>query len=162
MLGDERAQDRGFPARIIVFVSWESGVVKKILIVDDDSKTLEILKLKLASTQRYEVFTESRGRLAVEVARNCQPDLVLLDILMPDLLGSEVAAALHADPELKHIKVVYITALLKHDDERHSGPDIIIGKPVSTAELVSVVDQVLGQGYTYPKFVFHEAANAPE
>ena len=136
--------------------------MKKILIVDDDLKTLEILKLQLASTHRYEVFTESRARFAVEVARKCQPDLVLLAILMRDLLGSEVAAALHADPELKHIKVVYVTSMLKHDDERHSGPDIIIGKPVSTAELVSVVDQVLGEGYTYQQFVFHEAANVPE
>lgn len=120
--------------------------MKKILIVDNELKTLEVLKLKLESTHVYEVFTESRGSLAVEAARKCQPDLVLLDILMPDLLGSDVAAALHADPELKHIKVVYITSLLKHDDEQRSGADIIIGKPVSTAELVSVVDQVLGQG----------------
>jgi len=136
--------------------------VKRILIVDDDPKTLEVLKLKLESTRLYEVFTETKGSLAVEVARKCQPDLVLLDILMPDLLGSDVAAALHADSELKHIKVVYITALLKHDAEQHSGEDIIIGKPVSTEELVSVVDQVLGHGYTYPQFVFHQAANVPK
>lgn len=136
--------------------------MKKILIVDDEPQTLELLKLKLESTHAYEVFTESRGSLAVEAARKCQPDLILLDILMPDLLGSAVAAALHSDPELKHIKVVYITAMLKHDEEQHSGADIIIGKPVSTEELVSVVDQVLDHEYAHPKFVFHQAANIPE
>lgn len=136
--------------------------MKKILIVDDEPQTLQLLKLKLESTHAYEVFAESRGSLAVEAARKCQPDLILLDILMPDLLGSEVAAALRADPLLKHIKVVYITSMLKHDEEQHSGADIIIGKPVSTEELVSVVDQVLGQGYAHQNFVFHQAANIPE
>ena len=136
--------------------------MKKILIVDDEPKTLELLKQKLESTDAYEVFTESKGSLAVEAARKCQPDLILLDIMMPDLLGSAVAAAVHADPMLKHIKVVYITAMLKADEEQHSGADIIIGKPVSTEELVAVVDQVLAPGYSYPQFVFHQATNVLE
>ena len=119
--------------------------MKKILIVDDNPKVLQLLKLKLESTGAYEVFTEAKGSLAVEAARKCQPDLALLDILMPDMLGSAVAASLHADPDLKHIKVVYITAMLKHDEKQRSGEDVIIGKPVSTEELVATVDQALGE-----------------
>jgi len=136
--------------------------VKKILIVDDDPKTLELLKLKLESTGVYEVFTETKGSLAVEVARKCQPDLVLLDILMPDLLGSAVAALLHSDPDLKHIKVVYITAMLRHDEKKLSGEDIIIGKPVSTEELVAVVGKALGRGCAHPKYIYHKATNVTE
>jgi CheY-like chemotaxis protein len=55
-----------------------------------------------------------------------------------------MAAALRADPVLNYIKVVYITSMLKHNEERHSGADIIIGKPVSTEELLAVVHQELG------------------
>jgi CheY-like chemotaxis protein len=120
--------------------------VNRILIVDDDPVALKLHKLKLESTLAYEVFTESKGELAVEAARKCKPDLVLLDVLMPDLLGSEVAAALRADPLLKHIKVVYLTSMVKRNEEQHSGADPIIGKPVSTKDLLAVVAQVLGSG----------------
>ncbi|MCF8200118.1 MAG: response regulator [Sulfuritalea sp.] len=136
--------------------------MKKILIVDDDPMTLQLLKLQLESTKTYQVFTESKGLLAVDAARKYQPDLVLLDILMPDLLGSEVAASLHEDSALSHIKVVFITSMMTHDAEQHSGEDITIGKPASTEELVSVIDQVLGKDYTYPEFVFNQTANVPE
>lgn len=116
-----------------------SKAVKTILVVDDDPATIELTRRRLESTGAYAVFTESRGSCAVEAARKCKPDLILLDILMPDMLGSEVAAAVHEDPALTHIKVIYLTSMLKAGEEQKSGENVIIGKPVRTEELLAIV-----------------------
>lgn len=120
-----------------------SNSVKTILVVDNDPATVELTRCRLESTGTYAVFSETRGSHAVEAARNCKPDLILLDILMPDMLGSEVAAAVHEDPALTHIKVVYLTSMLKAGEEQKSGKNIIIGKPVWTEELLAIVAQEL-------------------
>lgn len=117
--------------------------MKRILVVDDEPAVTRLVTLKLGSTGIYEVFAENRGSFAVAAARKFMPDLILLDILMPDLLGSEVAAEIHEDPTLKHIKVVYLTSMLKEGEEQKSGENIVIGKPISTEELLAVVAQEL-------------------
>lgn len=113
--------------------------MKRILVVDDDAAMTLQVKLKLGSTGLYEVFTENRGSFAVAAVRKFMPDLILLDILMPDLLGSQVAAAVHEDPALTHIKVIYLTAMLREGEEQKSGANMVIGKPISTEELLAVV-----------------------
>lgn len=117
--------------------------MKRILVVDDEPAVTRLVMLRLGSTGIYEVLVENRGSFAVAAARKFKPDLILLDILMPDLLGSEVAAAIHEDPTLNHIKVVYLTSMLKDGEEQKSGENIIIGKPISTEELLAVVAQAL-------------------
>lgn len=117
--------------------------MKTILVVDDDPAAIALTRRRLESTGTYSVFTETRGSHAVELARNCKPDLILLDILMPDMLGTEVAAAVHEDPALTHIKVVYLTSMLKAGAEQKSGKNIIIGKPVRTEDLLTIVAQQL-------------------
>ncbi|MCM2288871.1 MAG: response regulator [Sulfuritalea sp.] len=113
--------------------------MKTILVVDDNPAMLDLTRQRLESASAYVVFTEARGSHAVETARHCKPDLILLDILMPGMLGSEVAAALHEDPALTHIKVVYMTSMLKAGDEQKSGNETVIGKPVHTADLLAIV-----------------------
>ena len=100
---------------------------------------IELTRQRLESAGAYTVFTESRGSHAVETARNCKPDLILLDILMPGMLGSEVAATVREDPALTHIKVVYMTSMLKAGEEQKSGVDTVIGKPVRTEDLLAIV-----------------------
>jgi CheY-like chemotaxis protein len=121
--------------------------MKHILVVDDEPAITRLIKLNLESTGRYTVSTENRGSRAIETARQSQPDLILLDIMMPDMLGSEVAAAVHEDPALNHIKIVFLTAMLKKDEARSSeeiGGQRIIAKPISTDELIQVIEEVLG------------------
>lgn len=117
--------------------------MKTILVVDDNPAMIELTRQRLESAGIYAVFTETRGSRAVETARNCKPDLILLDILMPGVLGSEVAAAVHEDPALSHIKVIYMTSMLKAGQEQQSGADSVFGKPARTAELLAIVAQEL-------------------
>jgi CheY-like chemotaxis protein len=121
--------------------------MKRILVVDDEPAITRLIKLNLEATGHYAVFTENRGSRAIETARQYQPDLILLDIMMPDMLGSEVAAALQEDATLSHIKVVFLTAMLKKDEARVGeaiGGQRIIAKPLSTDELIKVIEEVLG------------------
>jgi CheY-like chemotaxis protein len=119
--------------------------MKRILVVDDDPAIGRLAKVSLESTGAYGVYTETMGARAVETARECRPDLILLDIMMPDMDGAEVAAALHEDLELKHIKVVFLTALLRKGEETVSGKHKVMAKPVTARELVAIIEQELGQ-----------------
>lgn len=119
--------------------------MKRILVVDDDPAIGRLAKLGLESTGAYGVFTENIGSRAVETAGECRPDLILLDIMMPGMDGSEVAAALHEDPALRHIKIVFLTALLSKGEQTKSGKHRVIGKPVTTHELVAIIEQALGE-----------------
>ncbi|MCK9380653.1 MAG: response regulator [Sulfuritalea sp.] len=118
--------------------------MKRILVVDDDPAIRRMTKLGLESAGAYTVFMENLGVRAVETARSCRPDLILLDIMMPDMDGSDVATALQEDPELRHIKLVFLTALLSKSQETKSGEHIVIAKPVTTQELVAIIEQELG------------------
>lgn len=119
--------------------------MKRILVVDDDPSNTLLVKLILESVGIYEVFTENRGSHAVKAARECHPHLIFLDIMMPDMLGNEVVALLREDPALRHIKVVFLTAMIKKGEETKSGNNMVIAKPISTKELVAVIEQELGQ-----------------
>ena len=85
---------------------------KRILVVDDEPEITFMVKLNLEQTGRYEVRTENLGRRAIEAAREFRPDLILLDVMMPDMLGSEIAEQLQADPKLRAIKFVFLTAMV--------------------------------------------------
>ncbi len=117
--------------------------MKRILVVDDDPASGRMTKLALASITGYEVLVETMGARAVEVARVFQPDLVLLDIMMPDMDGGEVAAALLGDVELRDVKVVFLTALLKTREETRSGKHNVIAKPITAHELVAIIEHEL-------------------
>src|ERR1035441_8695941 len=93
---------------------------KRILVVDDEPEITLMLKLNLEQTGRYEVRTENLGRRAIEAAREFRPDLILLDVMMPDMLGSEIAAQLEADPKLRAIKFVFLTAMVSKEEDRKS------------------------------------------
>jgi CheY-like chemotaxis protein len=121
--------------------------MKKILVVDDKQSVTTLYRRLIEADGRYEVFTENLGSRAVETARQCRPDLILLDILMPDILGSEVAAEIRADPALADTKVVFVTAMLKPSDEKIAsatgGSYRILAKPISRKDLFLVINQAL-------------------
>jgi CheY-like chemotaxis protein len=112
---------------------------------DDDPAGGRLVKVGLESTGDYQVFTETVGAHSLATARECRPDLILLDILMPDTDGADVAAMLQEDCGLRHIKLVFLTALLKKGEDAVSGRHLVIAKPVTTKELAAIIDDELGR-----------------
>ena len=120
---------------------------KRILVVDDEPDITWMIKLNLEQTGRYEVRTENQGMKAIEAAREFRPDLILLDVMMPGMLGSEIAAQLQADPELRAIKFVFLTAVVTRGEELRSegqiGGHTFVAKPVSADDLCAVIEEHL-------------------
>jgi CheY-like chemotaxis protein len=83
---------------------------KKILLVDDDQSVLVYLGAKLA--RHYDVVSTLDPYQALALARQEEPDLILCDYDMPGMTGSDVASALHADPQIAEIPLVYLTSLV--------------------------------------------------
>src|SRR3989475_5940410 len=106
---------------------------------------VHILELRLAA-QGYDVITAVDGEEALRVAREQQPDLILLDVMMPKMDGVEVCRRLKADPSLPFTPVIMVTAKADSKDVvagLEAGSDEYLGKPVDQAALVARVKSVL-------------------
>lgn len=118
--------------------------MKKILVVDDEESFGDIVKLNLEFTGDYEVCLEKEGTRAVEAARRENPDLIILDMLLPDMDGVAVLEALHADPSLKQIPVVFLTAFVSEKERQTLSGRIgikphIASKPITSEKLLELV-----------------------
>lgn len=119
---------------------------KRILIVDDESGFTRLLKLTLEQTGHYTVREENDGTRAHETAREFKPDLILLDIVMPRIDGGDVASQIRADPFLKNVGIVFLTAIIsKRETGRGSriGGFPFLAKPITLEELVQCIDENL-------------------
>ncbi len=118
---------------------------KRILIVDDEPGLTQILQLNLAQTGRYDVRTVNKGSDAVTIARTFQPDLILLDVVMPDVDGGQIAQRMKLEPSLHDIPIVFLTAIVsKRETMGHLsiiGGCPFLAKPVSTDEVVACIEQ---------------------
>ena len=88
-----------------------------ILCIDDDADTLSLLQYHLKSG-KYEVMTASEGRQGIQLATANQPDVIVLDVEMPDLNGYEVCLQLQKDPITAYIPVVFVTANNSEQDKK--------------------------------------------
>ena len=122
---------------------------KRILVVDDEPALTRMVKLNLERTGNYEVRTENQGSMAVQAAREFKPDLIFLDVMMPDMTGDEVSAQLKEDEELSRIKFIFMTAIVTRDETDSMGSNIggneFMAKPVKTDELLATIERVLGE-----------------
>jgi two-component system sensor histidine kinase/response regulator len=120
--------------------------VKKILVVDDEEDALIPIS-NILRRANYQVFTATRGKQAVELALKQQPDLIILDIVLPDMGGSEVATILVGDPITTNIPIIFLTGILTKGEEESVGskPDrrYVIAKPVTQEELLEAVRKSL-------------------
>ena len=118
---------------------------KKILVVDDEEKFTKYLKLNLELTGKYEVRVENKGSHGLEAAKAFKPDLILLDVMMPDMDGSEVASLLREEDSCKNIPVVFLTAIVTEQEIEEKGSDIgghpFIAKPINLKNLISSIEQ---------------------
>lgn len=125
---------------------WEKKRTRKILIIEDNPVELRLYQRALAESPRYEVQGTSSGYLAGFLTQSFRPDLILLDIFLPDLDGREVAKAIRADDKLKRIKIVAITAASDPKDVKEIkalGLDGFIQKPISPAHLMKEIQRYL-------------------
>lgn len=120
-------------------------MAEKVLIIDDDVDTLKLVGLML-ERQGYEIAVASNGTIGLDKAAEVKPELILLDVMMPDLDGYEVTKRLRSDPGLAHIPIIMFTAKTMVDDKVagfEAGVDDYLTKPTHPAELTAHVKAVL-------------------
>jgi CheY-like chemotaxis protein len=118
----------------------------RILIVDDNPRFSHNARLILQESGQYVVCEENDAASAVETARSFRPDLILLDLVMPQLDGAEVAAQVESDWALHGVPIVFVTGLVTRDEARN-GQRIdghrVVSKPVSSFDLLGAVEESL-------------------
>jgi two-component system cell cycle response regulator len=119
----------------------------RILIVDDERKNRDLLEVML-QPEGYAVLTAATGEEALAVAAAQSPDIILLDVMMPNMNGYEVATKLKSTPASARIPIILVTALYSRDARMlgmSAGVDRFITKPVDRAELCERVRDLLGE-----------------
>lgn len=127
------------------------GAAKTILIVDDEKEVLDWLEKKL-SDENYAVLRASAAKEAIEKTRKSKPDLVLMDIVLPDMEGSEAVRTLAEDPMTKHIPVIFMSGIISKEDdptqlELNVGGRLYkaLSKPFEFEELLKEIKKILPQ-----------------
>ena len=110
----------------------------KILIVDDSEISTEVLHAKLAD--RYDIVSTNSPRNAVKLARETGPDLILCDLDMPEMDGTEVSEALRADDDLRYIPLLFLTALASTGDLNRMSKQLS-GRPAISKD--SPIDRIV-------------------
>jgi two-component system, cell cycle response regulator DivK len=120
----------------------QPSVARTVLIVEDNELNLKLLN-DILEYQGYTVFTTRLGEPALELARQYRPDLILMDIQLPDISGMEATRRLKADEQTRSIPVIAVTAFAMSGDEekiRASGCDAYVAKPFNVTEFLKVIE----------------------
>ena len=122
-------------------------MVKKVLIVDDEKDILESVKILIETKGSYETGTASSGKEALEILRKEKFDLVLLDVLMPEMSGIDVLKKIRADPNLKNQKVAMLTVVQLgksgEDTIKKLKPVEYFRKPIDVADFKKRLEKIL-------------------
>jgi len=145
-----------FPRKSEAQFSWPGSIAafaikqtRRILVVDDSRDFTRSARLALERTGPYFVCEENDATKAHQSARNFKPDLILLDIVMPEIDGGEVAAQIQADPELQGTPIIFLTALVTKAEAK-AGLRIqghpFLAKPISIPDLIDAIEENLPGG----------------
>ena len=122
---------------------------KRILCIEDEPEMIDLIRLILGR-RGFEVLGAAGGKEGLEKVRQDPPDLVLLDLMMPDMDGWEVYQQMKADEKTKNIPVIVVTAKAQSIDKvlglHIAKVDDYIAKPFSPQDLLNSVDKVIGEG----------------
>ena len=120
----------------------------KILVVDDDENIRKTVKLRLEEAGGYQVITACNGVEALEMAKAHNPDLILLNVMMPKLNGIMTTLRLKGAEQTKSIPVIIMTGIKERDEmilARHVGAADYITKPFESAELLKKIERLLSK-----------------
>jgi len=121
----------------------------KILVIDDDPVVCHLLEKRLHAAHGYEVTTALDGRSGLARIKEDRPDLIVLDILIPDMSGGEIARALKNDPETRDIPIVFISVILDQKGKKRIDIDgdlhRAVSKPIYQPELLSAIRKTLNE-----------------
>jgi CheY-like chemotaxis protein len=119
---------------------------RKILIIDDEQDFTKIVKINLEQTGKYDVYIENNPLSALSSVKNCKPDLILLDIIMPGTDGFKVLQMLKKDTVTISTPVIMLTAVMT-DDAKEKASSLYdegyLEKPITSALLEKTIDKVL-------------------
>ncbi len=123
-----------------------TDIVRKVVYIEDEHEMIDLVRLIL-SRRSFEVIGASGGREGLDLIRKTSPDIILLDLMMPDMDGWEVYQLLKADESTKSIPVIIITAKAQNIDKvlglQIAKVEDYISKPFSPKELVDSIEKVL-------------------
>lgn len=120
---------------------------KTILIVEDNDLNLKLFR-DLLGANGYNTIETKEGLEAVEITRNQKPDLILMDIQLPEISGLEVTRRIKSDREMRNIPIIAVTAFaMKNDEEKilQAGCEAYISKPISITDFMVTVRHFLGE-----------------
>ena len=121
----------------------------KILIIDDEVAFTNIVKLTLELRVDYEIFAENNPLLAIATAETFKPDIILLDVIMPESDGGQLYMQFKANTFLRHIPIIFLTAIVRQEDVDPNngmiGGRSYIAKPVSADGLVKAIEKTAGK-----------------
>lgn len=117
---------------------------KTILVVDDESDIRTVLLMRLSSAG-YNTIEAGNGRDAIKLAKEKSPDLIIMDIMMPEMDGMSTSQQLKESNITKNIPIIFLTGLQDKDSEPKKGDNIIFPKPYDSKELLAAVKSILGK-----------------
>ena len=126
-------KDNGIPTEAL-----ESGK-RKVLVVDDDPDIVEVITKSLDDDGRFEVRVANNGFDAGMMVKEYRPDLIVLDVMLPDINGKEVCHRVRADPSLEDVRILCISGMIEEDkiqELRLSGADDFMNKPFEIDDLI--------------------------
>ena len=122
----------------------------KVLVIDDEVDFCYFVQKNLMRDAIFDVAIATNGKDGVKMAKNEKPDIILLDLFMPDMPGEDVAAALKENIITAKIPILFVTALATNDDiaegaENKIGNNYILPKPIRTKKLIETILKVLSK-----------------
>ena len=122
----------------------------KVLIIDDEVDFCYFVQKNLVQSEMFDVIVANNGKEGIKLASNNKPDIILLDLFMPDMPGEDVADALKENFITAKIPILFVTALATNDDvtegaENKIGNNYILPKPIRTKKLIETIMKIMNK-----------------
>ena len=120
--------------------------VKKILVIDDEEAFCRAMKKALELKTDFQILTATQGVEGIQLAKTQKPDVILLDVMMPGMFGTQVAEKLSEDPVTRSIPIIFVTAVIAQagvkENNYSAGGYHFIAKPVKIDEVIKKINEV--------------------